>query len=68
MRSKVFIEVHCEYRQDGPDEMKPVGEVEYIQTIADDSATGCAEQLVNQKRGGTYNLSSFDTPSQVTTP
>jgi predicted TIM-barrel fold metal-dependent hydrolase len=40
VRSTVFIEVHCEYRQDGPDEMKPVGEVEYIQAIADDSATG----------------------------
>ncbi|MCH8744949.1 MAG: hypothetical protein IIB31_04770 [Chloroflexi bacterium] len=39
VRSTVFIEVHCQYRQDGPDEMKPVGEVEYIQTIADDSAT-----------------------------
>ena len=40
VRSTVFIEVRCEYRQDGPDEMKPVGEVEYVQTIADASATG----------------------------
>ena len=40
VRSTVFIEVRCEYRQDGPDEMKPVGEVEYVQTIAEDSATG----------------------------
>ncbi len=40
VRSTVFIEVRCEYRRDGPDEMKPVGEVEYVQTIADDSATG----------------------------
>ncbi len=40
VRSTVFIEVHCEYRQDGPEEMKPVGEVEYVQAIADDSATG----------------------------
>ena len=40
VRSTVFIEVRCEYRQDGPDEMKPVGEVEYIQSIADDSAAG----------------------------
>ena len=40
VRSTVFIEVRCEYRQDGPDEMKPVGEVEYVQTIAADSATG----------------------------
>lgn len=40
IRSTVFIEVRCEYRQDGPDEMKPVGEVEYIQGVADQSATG----------------------------
>ena len=40
VRSTVFIEVRCEYREDGPEEMKPVGEVEYIQTIADESATG----------------------------
>ena len=40
VRSTVFIEVRCEYRQDGSDEMKPVGEVEYIQTIADASAAG----------------------------
>lgn len=40
VRSTVFIEVRCEYRKDGPDEMKPVGEVEYVQTIADASAAG----------------------------
>ena len=38
VRSTVFIEVRCEYRTGGPDEMKPVGEVEYVQTIADASA------------------------------
>jgi predicted TIM-barrel fold metal-dependent hydrolase len=40
VRSTVFIEVRCAYRTDGPEEMKSVGEVEYIQGIADDSATG----------------------------
>ena len=40
VRSTVFIEVRCEYRRDGPYEMKPVGEVEYVQTIAGDSASG----------------------------
>ena len=40
VRSTVFIEVRCEYRKDGPAEMKPVGEVEYVQTIADASAAG----------------------------
>ena len=44
VRSTVFIEVRCEYRQDGPDEMKPVGEVEYIQTIAEESAAGHQDQ------------------------
>ncbi len=40
VKSTVFIEVRCEYRTDGPDEMKPVGEVEYIRTIADAAASG----------------------------
>ena len=40
VHSTVFIEVRCEYRTDGPDEMKPVGEVEYVQTIADASSSG----------------------------
>ena len=40
VKSTVFIEVSCEYRTDGPEEMKPVGEIEYIQTIADASAAG----------------------------
>ncbi len=40
VRSTVFIEVRCEYRQTGPEEMRPVGEVEYIETIASASATG----------------------------
>ena len=39
VRSTVFIEVRCNYREDGPDEMKSVGEVEYIQTIADAAAS-----------------------------
>jgi len=40
VKSTVFIEVRCEYRTEGPDEMKPVGEVEYIQTIADVASAG----------------------------
>ena len=38
--STVFIEVRCEYRAEGPEEMRPVGEVEYIETIAAEAATG----------------------------
>ena len=40
VRSTVFIEVRAEYRTDGPEEMRPVGEVEFVQKIADESATG----------------------------
>ena len=40
VRSTVFIEVRAEYRTDGPEEMRPVGEVEFVQKIADESASG----------------------------
>ena len=40
VRSTVFIEARSEYRQIGPEEMRPVGEVEFIETIASESATG----------------------------
>ena len=36
----MFIEARSEYRTDGPEEMRSVGEVEFIQSIADESATG----------------------------
>ena len=32
--------MRCQYRETGPEEMKPVGEVEYIESIAAESATG----------------------------
>ncbi|MDP6549043.1 MAG: amidohydrolase family protein [Dehalococcoidia bacterium] len=40
VRSTVFIEVRAEYRTDGPEELRPVGEVEFVQKIADESAGG----------------------------
>ena len=40
VRSTVFIEVRAEYRTDGPEEMRSVGEVEFVQKIADESASG----------------------------
>ena len=40
VRSTVFIEARSEYRTDGPEEMRSVGEVEFVQSIADDSASG----------------------------
>ena len=40
VRSTVFIEARSEYRTDGPEEMRSVGEVEFVQSIADESATG----------------------------
>ena len=40
IRSTVFIECHAMYRVDGPDAMKPVGEVEFVNGIAAMSASG----------------------------
>lgn len=38
--STVFIECRAMYRKDGPEEMKPVGETEFVQGIAAQSASG----------------------------
>ncbi len=40
VRSTVFIEVRSKYRADGPPEMRPVGEVEFVEALAESSATG----------------------------
>ena len=40
VRSTVFIEARSMYRADGPEEMRPVGEVEFVQGLAAASATG----------------------------
>ena len=40
VRSTVFIEVRARYRTDGPEEMRPVGEVEFVQGLAAGSASG----------------------------
>ena len=40
VRSTVFIEVSANYRTDGPEEMRPVGEVEFVEALAEASATG----------------------------
>jgi len=40
VRSTVFIECRSMYRADGPAEMRPVGEVEFVQGIAAASASG----------------------------
>jgi L-fuconolactonase len=40
VRSTVFIECRSMYRKDGPAEMRPVGEVEYVQGQAAASASG----------------------------
>jgi predicted TIM-barrel fold metal-dependent hydrolase len=38
--STVFVEAHAMYRADGPDEMKPVGEAEFVNGVAAMSASG----------------------------
>src|SRR5919201_939764 len=40
VRSTVFIEVRARYRSDGPEEMRPVGEVEFVEGLATESASG----------------------------
>ena len=40
VRSTVFIEARAMYRADGPTEMRPVGEVEFVQGLAAASASG----------------------------
>lgn len=40
IRSTVFIEARSMYRADGPAEMRPVGEVEFVQGLAAASASG----------------------------
>ena len=40
VRSTVFVEARSMYRIDGPEEMRPVGEVEFVQGLAAASATG----------------------------
>ena len=40
VRSTVFIEVRARYRTDGPEEMRPLGEVEFVEGLATESASG----------------------------
>ena len=40
VRSTVFVEARSSYRTDGPEEMRSVGEVEFVDAIATESATG----------------------------
>ncbi len=40
IRSTVFIETRSMYRADGPEELRPVGEVEFVQGLAAASASG----------------------------
>jgi len=40
VRSTVFVEARSRYRTDGPEEMRSVGEVEFVEALAEASATG----------------------------
>jgi predicted TIM-barrel fold metal-dependent hydrolase len=40
VRSTVFIEVRAEYLTEGPEALRPVGEVAFVQKLADESARG----------------------------
>lgn len=39
VRSTVFVEARAMYREDGPEDMRPVGEVEFVQGLAAASAS-----------------------------
>src|ERR1043166_459820 len=40
VRATVFIEVKAQYRADGPEEMRPLGEVAFVEGLATESASG----------------------------
>ena len=40
IRSTVYIEVKAFYRTEGPEEMRPVGEVEHLHAVAEEAASG----------------------------
>ena len=40
VRSTVFVEARAMYRADGPEEMRPIGEVEFVQGLAAASTSG----------------------------
>ncbi|WP_460236461.1 amidohydrolase family protein [Aurantivibrio plasticivorans] len=40
----VFIECHAEYRKEGPEHLRPIGETEFVTAIADQSDAGDAGQ------------------------
>ena len=40
IRSTVFVQAHSMHRLDGPEELRPVGEVEFVQGLAAASASG----------------------------
>jgi len=41
----VFIECHAQYRKDGPVEMRPLGEVEFVAEVAEASATSPGPEI-----------------------
>ena len=40
--STVFVECMSMYRTDGPEEMKPVGETEFVDRVASETTGGCS--------------------------
>ncbi|MEM7091668.1 MAG: amidohydrolase family protein [Actinomycetota bacterium] len=41
----VFLECHAEYRTDGPEHMRPVGEVEFVAALAEESAASSGAEI-----------------------
>ena len=56
VRSTVFVEARSSYRTDGPGEMRSVGEVEFVQSIADEGPRGSTAR-------GSRLMASSDEPT-----
>lgn len=52
----VFVECHAQYRQDGPPEMRPVGEVEFVAELAEASAATPGPEIEGIVGHGDLNL------------
>lgn len=59
----VFVECHSEYRREGPEHLRPVGEVEFVAAIAEASATTGGSEIAGIV--GTADLTLGDAVAEV---
>ncbi len=61
----VFVECSSEYRQDGPSALRPVGETEFVERLADESARKRGRTVVSEGIVGFADLALGDGVAQV---